>query len=337
MPKGKHLSAEERRNIWFFVTHLGWNANQVFEFLFEGDATRTSLETIVKHVRKVTNLEELDLQWYLLGPKRSGGRPPRISNFLKGALLQLIQDKARNIRTLHQLYLEFLQEWHPFDLPMVPIVPSFSSIRRTMVHDHDYSYKVAERVHAYRDDTQRRQFLEDISWVPVHNLIDIDETASSAEEFQKKYGWAPRGDPCRYTQFVINGRRFSTIAAFSYYGFLCWQIIEGGVDSDTFIDFLQTKLALVLQRGKVGLIDNAKIHKTVHSLHLLEATFQGSYYFSPPYSPDYKPIEFGFADIKRFLRDNELEAVHDPIGWINLAFDKFSVTGDCSHIGKPND
>lgn len=92
-----------------------------------------------------------------------------------------------------------------------------------------------------------------------------------------------------------------------------------------------------MQRGKVGLIDNAKIHKTVQSLHLLEATFQGRYCFSPPYSPDYQLIEIGFADIKRFLRDSELEAVHNPIAWINMVFDKLSVTGDGSHTGKLSD
>ena len=47
------------------------------------------------------------------------------------------------------------------------------------------------------------------------------------------------------------------------------------------------------------------------------------YLYAAPYSPDLKPVERLFAEVKDVLRDMEDEAVLDPIGRISRIFDMF--------------
>ena len=65
----------------------------------------------------------------------------------------------------------------------------------------------------------------------------------------------------------------------------------------------------------------------------LHNVFSGSYIFVPAYSPDLKPIELGFSNVKAWLRQNEAAAVSNPIEYINGAFELHSVRGERSDAG----
>lgn len=82
-----------------------------------------------------------------------------------------------------------------------------------------------------------------------------------------------------------------------------------------------------------AIIDNAKIHKTQAGLTVLEQAFHGRFYFCSKYSPDFKPIENGFKDIKAWLRDREYQAMSDPMLWINRAFHYFSILSEGGRRG----
>ena len=55
----------------------------------------------------------------------------------------------------------------------------------------------------------------------------------------------------------------------------------------------------------------------------MEVVFNGYYLFVAPYSPDLKPVERLFAEVKDLLRYKEDEAVLNPIGTISECFDQF--------------
>ncbi|MES2345644.1 MAG: hypothetical protein V4494_06895 [Chlamydiota bacterium] len=92
-------------------------------------------------------------------------------------------------------------------------------------------------------------------------LLDIDETASSASEFMEKFGWAPQGDVALITQFTIGTRSFSTIAAYSPFGFLAWRIVEGGVNDifDGVAPQLQNDVKPYLMDFTTVILDNARV------------------------------------------------------------------------------
>jgi hypothetical protein len=56
--------------------------------------------------------------------------------------------------------------------------------------------------------------------------------------------------------------------------------------------------------------------------------------FSSPYSPELKPIELGFANVKQYIRRHEVQALNDPIGYINQGFELYSIRGPHIDAGK---
>ena len=191
------------------------------------------------------------------------------------------------------------------------------------------------RINALVDHEARLRFYLDISFVIPDNFVDIDEMASSPESFLERYGWAPIGDDAIRVQIVIGSHRYCVIAAYTPFGFICWEIYtDENIDAVKFQEFLNGRLRLALRPRLFGLIDNARIHKTEESLQALEVEFNGRYMFSVSYCPIDKPIERGFSCVKKYIRDNEIAALNSPIRMINEAFQLYSVfgeRGDCAY------
>jgi hypothetical protein len=100
------------------------------------------------------------------------------------------------------------------------------TIRRQIVRNR-FSIKGIERRHILRDDALGIAFFDRIADINPLNFIDIDEVSFAPAEFHQRMGWAPIGHPCIQEQIVIGTRSYSTIAALTPLGFLCWHTFEG--------------------------------------------------------------------------------------------------------------
>jgi hypothetical protein len=232
---------------------------------------------------------------------------------------------------LKSLWITYVNEYYD----VIVTIPSLSTVARTLKRNK-FSRKVMERRNINQDDELREQYAMNTAYLHQDILVDIDEMASNPESFHEKYGWAPRGEDALKMQIRIGERSYSVIAAYTTAGFLVWEIHDvtnGGINEEVFQEFLFNRLQHVLSNDSFGLIDNATIHRTVDSRLMLENIFDGKYCFSPPYSPDLKPIELGFANIKRWLRSHENDALMRPIEMINNAFELYSILGERGHKG----
>jgi DDE superfamily endonuclease len=205
--------------------------------------------------------------------------------------------------------------------------PSGRTIRR-MFKKRSFVRLVLERRHMLRDVHKRVVFLRDMQHVPVPDRVDLDEMASSPDQFLEGKGWGMKGKRCIKIQIKIGTKHYSVIAAYGLLGFICWSIIEGSYGGDDFTEFL-TKLTPYLTARNFGLVDNSTTQKNPDALLKLNATFRGLYRFSAEYSPDLKLIEKGFSYIKRRIRHHEDDALLDPIGTINKAFSHAAI-GMCT-------
>lgn len=332
MPVGRHFTAEQKYSIFYGHFYMHYTPEQIFSLFFYGDIAKASVRTIENHTRYLEFIRDdpLEQKMYLLAPVgRGGGQRPSIDPIQRTYLLHLFQDKERNIKTVSQLHRQFVAEF----FGGADRAPSLTTITN-FVHDEHFSRKVMERCHILRSPTERLRYLESIAYVMPQLIVDLDETASSPDQFKDRYGWAPIGKKCIQTQIVINNVHYSAIAAYTIGGFLCWDVVEGSYTSQHFIAFLNNTLQPMLQSSQYLILDNVRVHKTDDALVALENVSRGKYFFSPRYSPDFKPIEEGFADIKRELRQNEIQASLDPIGWINRTFEKFAIGGECGHRGE---
>ena len=89
-------------------------------------------------------------------------------------------------------------------------------------------------------------------------------------------------------------------------------IVEGNVNSDTFLQFVQRCLLPILlpfdggdNPRSVVVLDNASIHHVDTVTRLISAT-GALIRFLLPYSRDLNPIEEVFSKVKAYLRNNEI-------------------------------
>jgi transposase len=75
----------------------------------------------------------------------------------------------------------------------------------------------------------------------------------------------------------------------------------GPMDTAAFRAYVRDLLAPALRPGQFVLLDNLVAHKTTAIVALIEAR-GASVLYLPPYSPDFNPIEPGFAKVKARLR-----------------------------------
>lgn len=85
---------------------------------------------------------------------------------------------------------------------------------------------------------ERREYLEFMAFVNPSHIIDIDETASSPEQYIERHGWSPPARKCRKVVIAIGNKAYSVIAAYTIDGFLAWEIIEDTIAQHHFISDL---------------------------------------------------------------------------------------------------
>ena len=78
-------------------------------------------------------------------------------------------------------------------------------------HKHRYSRKVLESRHILRDEEEILDYRELIAAIGVVQLLAVDETASSPDQFKDKYGYAIEGQKAMRTQFKIGSKHYSVM------------------------------------------------------------------------------------------------------------------------------
>jgi transposase len=131
-------------------------------------------------------------------------------------------------------------------------------------------------------------------------LVFVDETWASTN-MTRRYGRCARGErlvtPVPYghwktTTFIAGLRHDALIAPF---------VIDGPINGEWFLVYVEQVLAPTLSEGDIVVIDNLPSHKVAGVREAIEAKGARLLYL-PPYSPDLNPIEQVFAKLKALLR-----------------------------------
>jgi transposase len=103
--------------------------------------------------------------------------------------------------------------------------------------------------------------------------------------------YAPQGHWKTMT-FIAGLRHDKMVAPF---------VIEGAMNGETFLAYIEQCLAPTLQSGDIVIIDNASIHKVAGIIEAIDAVGAKLLYL-PQYSPDLNPIEQALSKLKALLR-----------------------------------
>jgi transposase len=152
-------------------------------------------------------------------------------------------------------------------------------------------------------------------------LVFIDETWAKTN-MTRRHGRSRRGS--RLVAKVPHGRwrTLTFLAALRCDRLDAPRVIDGPINGDSFLAYVEQLLVPTLRRGDVVIMDNLGSHKRQAIRRAIRAA-GAKLFFLPPYSPDLNPIEQVFAKLKALLRkaaERTIEATCKRIGHLLSAF-----------------
>lgn len=141
-----------------------------------------------------------------------------------------------------------------------------------------------------------------------NNIYSIDECYFS-EKVLPNYGYSKKGERLNTLLKPKKWNKRSLLMAISVNGDIIYKIYNKSINSIIFNDFINNNL-----QNQFILMDNVSFHKTNKT---------NNFFFIPPYSPEYNPIEYCFSKIKNQFRKliiqnkNIEETIIKSIGFLN--------------------
>ena len=137
------------------------------------------------------------------------------------------------------------------------------------------------------------------------------------------YGWAEIGK--RVVGDVPHGHWKTTtfLAALRHDGLTAPVVVDGAINGDVFLAYVQQQLVPTLQEGDIVVMDNLSSHKVAGVEQAIKSVGAQLLYL-PPYSPDLNPIENVFSKLKTKLRKLKLRTMEELWKKIGQLCDIFS-------------
>src|SRR5215510_6042827 len=170
-----------------------------------------------------------------------------------------------------------------------------------------------------RPDVARRR----VRWKKYQNRLDparlvfIDETWAKTNMTRLR-GWSPRGRKLLAKAPQGHWRTLTFLAALRHDRIDAPCVIDGPINGESFLSYVEQILVKVLKPGDIVIIDNLGSHKGKAVRRAIRAA-GAKLFFLPKYSPDLNPIEMFFAKLKHWLRRaarRTVDAVYNAISEI---------------------
>jgi transposase len=146
----------------------------------------------------------------------------------------------------------------------------------------------------------RRAWSEAQPAMDLEKLVFVDETWA-ATNMTRSYGRAPKGCRCVASAPLGDWQTTTFLAGLRRHRLTAPLVVDGPMDGDLFLAWIEQFLCPTLQTGDIVILDNLSSHK-VDGVRQTLAAVGATLLYLPPYSPDLNPIEKLFAKLKTLLR-----------------------------------
>ena len=159
----------------------------------------------------------------------------------------------------------------------------------------------------------------------------IDETGLTTK-MSRQYGRALQGLRC--VASVPHGHWMTStfVAGLRIDGMSAPMLLDGPMDGDAFLAYVEQVLAPSLDGSETVFMDNLPSHKVKGVREAIEARGATLRYL-PAYSPDFNPIEMAFSKLKAILRAAGERTVDGLWSAVGKALDAF-LPQDCKNYFK---
>jgi len=144
-----------------------------------------------------------------------------------------------------------------------------------------------------------------------------------------------KGERAYGTVIRNRGATLTTIGALSHSGIQAALVFNGATDKAIFLTFIKEVLLPTLKPGQIVVMDNLGAHRVKEVQTLIESV-GCTLKFTPPYSPEFNPIEECWSKIKSILRKISARTKESLTAAINTAFARISpsdIIGWFNHAG----
>lgn len=175
-----------------------------------------------------------------------------------------------------------------------------------------------------RDDVKemRSVWYQEISHIPVKNLVFLDESAASTA-LARMYGRSAVGERLHGSAPVGRWLTVSMLCAVKIDGPIAPLLVDGPINSDTFTAWIEQSLLREMCPGDVVIMDNVSTHQVKAVSNILTKAGH-KFFYLPPYSPDYNPIENMWSKVKTVLRKLEARTYDELLDAMKIALDAIS-------------
>jgi transposase len=186
---------------------------------------------------------------------------------------------------------------------------------------NNYSYKkIKINSNPYSKEIQKEQLNEvkdKIFKVNIDNIISIDEISIKECENSDK-GWCLKGIETEINNIKkkINNKRYSVLMATSNKKLINYTIVEKGIKTNNFNNFILKLRKLDKDNKNVYFLDNARVHKT-KSFNEIKKNFKLNVIYNAPYQSKYNPIEYVFSLLRKKIQKDSNKTYESIINIIN--------------------
>lgn len=185
-----------------------------------------------------------------------------------------------------------------------------------------------------QDPEARAAWWQEVNLLDPDKLVFIDE-AGSHTAMTRTHARAPKGQRAYGSVPRNRGGNLTLLAALSKERIQAEWLIEGSVDGDVFVTWVEHVLLPTLTPGRIIVMDNLRAHYRKEVRTLIEARGCSLLYL-PPYSPDFSPIELAFSKIKGRLKSlaaRTKQALADAVAEACRTVSSTDVAGWFRHCG----
>lgn len=153
-------------------------------------------------------------------------------------------------------------------------------------------------------------------------FVFIDETGANTKMI-RRYGWGPKSERVVCDVPFGHWKTTTFVGALRITGMTAPLVVDGAMNGELFLAYVQQQLIKTLQPGDVVIMDNLSSHKRAGVREAIESVGARLTYL-PPYSPDLNPIELAFSKLKTLLRKSAERTVESLWTRIGQLVDEFT-------------
>jgi len=148
----------------------------------------------------------------------------------------------------------------------------------------------------------------------------------------RAYGRSLRGERCVASLPYGHWKTTTFTAGLRLGGMVAPMVLDGPMNGDVFVAYVQQVLVPELDKGDIVIMDNLPAHKVTGVRQAIENA-GASLLYLPPYSPDFNPIEMAFSKLKAGLKKAALRTIDELWKIIGVLIDQFTPT-QCQNYFK---